>query len=107
LAEGELPWPDQEGEHERDQEVIEEFESVADDRRGEDFLLVACQARLSIENLEHGVSPLARCSWCSGRRAFIPPMLERYAYTSRSGKRRRRLRLLVETAATAKERELT
>ena len=31
LAEGELPGPDQEGEHEADQEVVEEFERIADD----------------------------------------------------------------------------
>ena len=43
LAEGELPRPDQEGQHEADQEVVEEFERIADDRRGDDLLLVAGQ----------------------------------------------------------------
>ena len=48
---------DQEGEHEADQEVIEEFQRIADDGRGEDLDLIAGQTRLSIEYLEHGVSP--------------------------------------------------
>ncbi len=56
---GQLPRADQEGEHKTDQEVIEEFQRVADDGRGEDLDLVAGQTRLSIEYLEHGVFPLA------------------------------------------------
>ena len=56
-AEGELPRPDQEGEHEADQEVIEEFERIADDGGREDLDLVAGQTRPTIEYLEHGVSP--------------------------------------------------
>jgi hypothetical protein len=57
LAEGQFPGPDQEGEHETDQEVVEEFERVADNGRSEDFDLVTGQTRPAIENLEHGVSP--------------------------------------------------
>ncbi len=59
LAEGEFPRADQEGEHEADQEVVEELQRVADDGRGEDLELVAGQTRLSIEDLEHGVFPSA------------------------------------------------
>src|SRR6202011_4745654 len=59
LAEGELPRPDQEGEHEADQEVVEEFQRVADDGRGKDLDLVAGQTRAWFEYLEHGVFPLA------------------------------------------------
>jgi hypothetical protein len=57
LAEGEFPGSDQEGEHKADQEVVEEFERIADDGRDENSDLVAGQTRLSIEYLEHGVSP--------------------------------------------------
>src|SRR5207237_9698948 len=69
LAEGQLPWPDQEGEHEADQEVVEEFQRVADDGRGEDLDLVAGQLRASIEYLEPG-DPLYRLffSWGASRR---------------------------------------
>ena len=74
LAEGELPRPDQEGEHEADQEVVEEFQRVADDGGGEDLDLVAGQTRASIEYLEHGVFPLAHVRFLSGRRACAPPM---------------------------------
>src|SRR4030095_2426521 len=57
LAEGELPRPDQESEDEGDQEEIEEFERIADDRGGEDLLLIAGQSGLPVENIEHGISP--------------------------------------------------
>jgi hypothetical protein len=57
LSEGQLPRADQEGEHKADQEVVEEFQCVADNGRGEDLELVAGQTRASIEYLEHGVSP--------------------------------------------------
>src|SRR5438552_10942828 len=57
LTEGELPRPDQEGEHEADQEVIEEFERIADNGGSEDPDLVAGQGSPAIEYLEHGVSP--------------------------------------------------
>ena len=59
LAEGQLPRADQEGEHEADQEVVEEFQRVADDGGGEDPDLVAGQTCAAIEYLEHGVVPLA------------------------------------------------
>jgi hypothetical protein len=59
LAEGELPGPDQEGEHKADQEVIEEFQGIADDGCGEDLDLVGGQTCPLIENLEHGLAPLA------------------------------------------------
>ena len=45
LAEGELPRPDQEGEHKADQEVVEEFQRVADDGGGQDLDLIAGQTR--------------------------------------------------------------
>ncbi len=77
LAESELPWPDQEGEHEGDQEVVEELKRVADDGGGEDLLLVSGQARLSIEYLEHGVSLRWRLVLLfAGRRASASPMLK-------------------------------
>jgi hypothetical protein len=59
LSEGQLPRPDQEGQHEADQEVIEELQCIADDGRSKDLDLVPGQTGLAIENLEHGVSPLA------------------------------------------------
>ena len=73
LAEGELPRADQEGEHEADQEVVEEFQRVADDRGGEDLLLVAGQTRLPVEYLEHAAYflPNGACSFSGGRRACI------------------------------------
>jgi hypothetical protein len=61
-----FPRPDQKGEHEADQEVIEEFQRVADDSRGEDLDLVAGQTRASIEYLEHGVLPLAHVLCLAG-----------------------------------------
>src|SRR5471032_17096 len=75
LAEGELPRHDQEGEHEADQKVVEEFQRIADHRGGNDLLLVAGQAYLPIEDLEHGVSPYGACSLFGGRRACGRPML--------------------------------
>src|SRR6202023_1700727 len=55
LPEGEFPRSDQEGEYKADQEVVEEFQRVADDCRSEDFDLVAGQISPAIEDLEHGV----------------------------------------------------
>ena len=40
LAEGQVPGLDDEGEHEADQVIVEEFEHVADDRGGDDLDLV-------------------------------------------------------------------
>jgi hypothetical protein len=57
LPEGQFPGANQEGQHKADQEVIEEFERVADDGGHQDLDLVASQTRLAIEYLEHGVSP--------------------------------------------------
>ena len=62
LAEGELPRPDQEGQHEADQEVVEEFERIADDGGGEDLLLVAGQSGPPIEN-SNMAFPLGACSF--------------------------------------------
>src|ERR1700733_9469797 len=56
LAESQLPRPDQEGEHEADQEVVEEFECIAENGGDEYPDLIAGQARLPVENLEHGLS---------------------------------------------------
>ena len=58
LSEGQLPRPDQERENEADEKVVEEFECVADHRRGDDLLLVAGQLGLPVENVEHGISPV-------------------------------------------------
>ena len=81
----ELPGPDQEGEHEADQEVVEEFERIADDGGGKDFDLVAGQTRPAIEYLEHGVSPLAPVYFdCSGRASRL-----RTAYLQRVSRGRR------------------
>ncbi|MHC2506403.1 hypothetical protein ACVII1_001641 [Bradyrhizobium elkanii] len=66
LAEGEFPGPDQEREHEADQEVVEEFQRIADDGRRKDLDLVAGQSRPAIENLEHGASPHGACSLLFG-----------------------------------------
>jgi hypothetical protein len=70
--EGQLPRPYQEGEHEPDQEVIEELQCVANNCCAEDFDLVAGQSP-AIENLEHGVSPLApvRIKRASRRRTAV------------------------------------
>jgi len=57
--------------YEADQEVVEEFQRVADDGRGEDLDLVAGQTRASIKHLEHGVSPGA-CSFF-GRASRLHP----------------------------------
>src|SRR5262249_5195138 len=41
LTERQLPWPDQEGEHKADQEVVEEFKRIADNSRDEYLDLIA------------------------------------------------------------------
>ena len=56
MTEGQLPRPDQEGEHKADQEVVEEFECIAENGGDENPDLIAGQARLPVENLEHGLS---------------------------------------------------
>ena len=96
LAEGELPGPDDKGEHKADEEVVEEFQRIADDRGGDDLLLVTGQTRLTIENLEHGVSPGGACSFC-GRTSRLHAA---DAKTLRCGRRQRQVPgLPVETHA--------
>ncbi len=78
LAKGQFPRSDQECEHKADQEVVEEFQRIADDGRRKDLDLVAGQSRPAIENLEHGVSP-----W----RLFIAVRSERRASAIADGER--------------------
>ena len=67
-AEGELPRPDQEGEDEADQEVVEEFQRVADDGRGKDLDLVAGQPRPAGRVFSNMAAlPCGACSLCSSR----------------------------------------
>ena len=82
LTEGQFPRPDQEGEHEADQEIVEEFEGVADDGGREDLDLIAGQARATVEHLEHGVSPGWRMFICRAakRRARASPSREGYSF---------------------------
>ena len=54
LPEGEVPGFDNEGEHEADQVIIEEFQHVADDRGGNDFNLVARKRLGVVQATEHG-----------------------------------------------------
>jgi hypothetical protein len=56
---GQFPRANQEGQHKANQEVIEEFERIADDGGHKDLDLVASQTRPAIEYLEHGVFPPA------------------------------------------------
>src|SRR5262249_5982966 len=63
LAESEFPRPDQEGEYKADQEVVEEFERVADDGSCQDLDLVAGQTRAFVEFIEHGISSPGACSY--------------------------------------------
>ena len=86
MAEGEFPRPDQEGEHKADQEVVEEFQRVADDGGGKDLDLVAGQTRPSIEYLEHGVFSLWRLFFLSARRAYAPAMRQGYPVEAENGK---------------------
>src|SRR5262249_23569243 len=72
LTKGEFPGADQEGEHEADQEVVEEFERVADDSCDEDFDLVAGQTRPAIENLEHDRSPVAHVHFPAAVAPYVP-----------------------------------
>src|SRR5229473_1725683 len=53
LAEGQLPRLDDEGQHEADEEIVEELQHVAEDRRGDDAILVAGEPRLLVEKLDH------------------------------------------------------
>jgi hypothetical protein len=80
LPEGQFPRPNQEGQHKANQEVIEEFERIADDGGHKDLDLVASQTRPAIEYLEHGVSPrrLFILIIPSGRRACAPPIRKGY-----------------------------
>ena len=66
LAEGQLPGPDDEGQHVADQEEIEEVEHVAEIRRGDDPPLIACQLLLLLQVFEHCVLP---CSSGTARRS--------------------------------------
>jgi hypothetical protein len=72
LAEGELPRADQEGEHEADQEVVEELQRIADDGCGEDLDLVAGQTRPAVENLEHGRFPVAHVHVAAAGAPYVP-----------------------------------
>ena len=83
LAEGELPRPDQEGEHEADQEVVEEFQRVADDGGGEDLDLVAGQTRRVDRVSRTWRFPLAHVRFLSGRRACAPPMTGKATLSTR------------------------
>jgi hypothetical protein len=57
LAEGELPRSDQEGENKADKEIVEKFQSIADDGGDEYLDLIPGETRTSIEHVEHCVSP--------------------------------------------------
>jgi hypothetical protein len=61
LAVRQLPRPDDEGQHEADHEVIVEFQHVAEDGGKHDASLIASQLLLSIQELQHDISPFDRC----------------------------------------------
>jgi len=86
-----------------DQEVIEEFERIANDGGSEDLDLVRGQAGASIEYLEHRDCPMALLTFGSDVRASSPPMTAGQPLNSARGSLRtanhRKLSVLMKTRA--------